>query len=57
MHKQLIKATLIQSLPAGVKDMSLSHKFLHASLLAGVRFYEDDAGLEYIVFLIRWCLC
>ena len=57
MHKQLIKAKQIQSLPAGEKALSSSHKFLHASLLAGVRFYEDDAGLEYIVFLIRWCLC
>ena len=30
--------------------MSSSHKFWHKSLLADVRFYEDDAGLEYIAF-------
>ncbi|SFR49291.1 hypothetical protein [Thiomicrospira sp. ALE5] len=45
MNKQLIKAKLIQSLPAGVKPVSAKHKFLHASLLAGMRFYEDEAGL------------
>ena len=50
MNKQLIKAKLIENLPSGVKAVSSSHRFLHASLLAGVRFYEDDAGLEYIVF-------
>ena len=50
MDKQLIKAKLIKSLPAGVKGVAHKHKFLHASLLAGVRFYEDDAGLEYIAF-------
>lgn len=50
MNKQLIKAKLIETLPAGVKAVSASHKFLHVSLLAGLRFYEDEAGLEYIAF-------
>ncbi|MDY0135562.1 MAG: hypothetical protein RBS36_00195 [Thiomicrospira sp.] len=50
MYKQLIKAKLIKSLPASVKAVSSTHKLLHASLLAGVCFYEDDAGLEYIQF-------
>lgn len=50
MPKQLIKAKLIQSLPAGVKLVSPKHKFLHGSLLAGLRFYEDDAGLVYMAF-------
>lgn len=34
MDKQLIKAKLIKSLPSGLKAVSSSHKFLHASFLA-----------------------
>jgi hypothetical protein len=50
MYKQVIKAKLIEALPAGVKQVSTQHKFFHSSLLAGLKFYDDDTGLNYIVF-------
>jgi hypothetical protein len=50
MHKQFIKAKLIESLPVGVKQVPTKHKFFHASLLAGLKFYEDETGLNYVVF-------
>lgn len=50
MFKQVIKANQIETLPANLTLMQLPHKFFHTSLLAGLQFYQDDAGLEYIAF-------
>lgn len=50
MFKEVIKVLQIESLRIDVKAIEPMHKFLHKSLLDGIKFYNDDQGLEYIQY-------